>query len=117
MITPSSWKVTLLGVDLLNYFTAHSEGFIKFSFDGASKGNLSLVGLFRDHRTQTSLIYADRCGYDSNNESEYIVVRQGLQKAIKMGYRNIVFEWYFRLVINMVKKLNHETKWDRLNQS
>jgi hypothetical protein len=121
MIAPSSWKVTLRGVtDSLNYFTAPTEGFMKLSFDGASKGNpgpIGLGGLFRDPRTNTTLIYVDHCGYASNNEAEFVATRQGLQIAIKMGYKNIVVEGDSRLVINTVKKLNQGTKWEKLSHS
>lgn len=96
------------------------EGFMKLILDRASKGNSSLAGmggLFRDPRTNTTLIYANHCGYASNNEANFFATRQGLQMEIRMGYKNILVEGDSRLVINTVKKLNQGTKWEKLSHS
>ncbi|CAA3004526.1 Hypothetical predicted protein, partial [Olea europaea subsp. europaea] len=61
-------------VTSLNYFTTPSKGFVKLSFDGASKGNSRLVGLggiFGDFKSNTKLIYVEHCEVASNNERSY----------------------------------------------
>lgn len=104
----------------MQHFTAPEDGFIKLRFDRSSKGNqgpVGLGGLFRDFRVNSCLIYVDHFDYASKNIEEFVVVRKGLLKAIKLGYKNIVVEGDSKQVINTVKKLNHGVKWDKLSHN
>ena len=106
MIASNSWKLITSGVISRQHFTTPLEGFINLSFDGASKGNPGLVGLgwlFHDSGAKSHLIYVNHCGYTSNNEAEFVAVLQGLLMAIKLGYKNMMVEGDFILVINTVK--------------
>jgi len=71
----------------LKHFSVPPEGFIKLSFDGASKGNLGsdgFGGLFRDTQAKIRLIYVEHYGYASKNEEKFAAVRN-LLMASKLG--------------------------------
>lgn len=72
MVSPASWKDIPDIWDTIRIFKPPLEGFIKLSFDGASKGNLrqaGVGGIFRDHPGTTRFIYDDSYGFSSNNEA------------------------------------------------
>jgi len=91
-------------------FIHPQEGLTKLNFDEASKGNPSPAGyggIFRDSQGQTRWIYADKGGIMSNNEAEFMAAYQGINIAIRNGYRKLEIEGDSNLVIGTIKKLNH----------
>ena len=72
MVSLASWKAIPDIGDTIRIFKPPLEGFIKLSFDGASKGNsgqAGVGGIFRDQYGITRFIYDDSCGFASHNEA------------------------------------------------
>jgi len=89
--------------------------FVKLNFDGASKGNPGNVGfggIFRDSQQNTRWIFAEWGGEMTNNEAELWAVHQGLQIAIRNGYRNLEIEGDSQMVIEILKKINNGRNWE-----
>jgi len=120
MITSTSWKVLQSPTSLALSYRRSPRGFIKLSFDWASKwnpGNAGFGGLFRDHETRTHLIYVVDCGYASNIETKFTVVKQGLLVAWKACYKRLVIDGNSQLVMDIVKKLSQGSHWEKLSHN
>lgn len=120
MIAPSSWKLLVSHVISSLHFSLPLEYFINLSFGGASEANPGMVeygGLFWDPFKRTRLIYATQCGYATNSEAKFNVVKQGLLIAIRLGYRMIVIEGDLKMVTEIIKHLNQSAIWENLSHN
>lgn len=89
-------------------FSSPLHGFIKLNFDGASKGNIGLVGyggIFRDDNDGPICFYVGRCGNKSNNVGEFIAMDHYLIIALDNGYQRLHIDGDPLLVLSMVNKL------------
>ena len=120
MLMPNSWKQKPNPRDSSNHFVFPLEDFIKLNFYGATKGNLGAAssgGVFRDHQGNTIQLFAMDYGTMSNNEAKLYALKQGLEIARRENFQKIEVEGDSTLVIDIVKKLQQGTQWDKLIQS
>jgi ribonuclease HI len=93
--------------------------FVKMNFDGASKGNLGLVGfggVFKNHLGQILRIYS--VGKEStNNEVELGTMNQGLSISIREGIQKLIVEGDSLVVIHSLRKLIHGSTISKISSS
>jgi len=57
------------------------------------------------------------CGIESNNEVEFNALKQGLEIARRERIQKLVVEGDSTLVIDIVKKLQQGTHWEKISKS
>lgn len=83
-------------------------GFLKFNIDGASKGNLGVVGyggVIRDEQGNIKVIFHSHLGKATNNMAELMALEQCLEILMEINLHNSIIEADSKLIINSVKKI------------
>ncbi len=74
--------------------------------DGASKGNPGAAAIgatIKDERGQLIACISQRIGHATNNQAEYRAVIAALEKALKMGVRDVDLKADSELVVKQLK--------------
>ena len=74
--------------------------------DGASRGNpgpAAAGAVIKDEKSRTVGEISHRLGFATNNQAEYIAVIMALEKAIKLGARQVVLKADSELVVKQLK--------------
>lgn len=76
-------------VEEISTYRHPPQGFVKLNFDGATKGNMGIGGLFNNDGGTTLRIYAMDCGEATKNEAELHTLKRGVKISIWEKYQNL----------------------------
>lgn len=82
--------------------------FIKFIFNRCSKGNLGIVGfdgIFQDSNNNLLHLFAQSCGFRSNNLADFLAVEEGILIPIRGSYVLLQVDGDSQVVIKCIQHL------------
>jgi ribonuclease HI len=101
-------KSISIACSVSSHWSPPHQGFLKLNFDGASKGNPSVVGyggIFIDETSHILGTYTIKLGTNNNNIVEIKNLEEGLHISLREHYTKLVVEGYYQLIINMLSHL------------
>lgn len=119
MLNPNSWKQKYPPYESPITFMWPQKGFIKLNFDGAAKGKLGVEGsggVFKDDKVNTICLFVMDCGTTRNNEAELYALKRGMEIAKRESFQRLEMEGDSNLAIEMVKKIQQGTTWEKISQ-
>ena len=120
MLAPHSWKLKIPPSRSSSRFVCPLEIFLRLNFDGASKGNrgaASFGGLFRYLQGRVVRLYVSDSGIESNNEVEFNAIKHDLVIVIMERFHKVVVEGDSELVMDIIKKLQQGSQWEKMSRS
>jgi ribonuclease HI len=96
-----------------------TKGSLKINFDGVSKGNPGRIGtggIISDSQGKIIRLYTGSPGNSTNNAVEFGGLETGLEILHMEGMTNVVVEGDSMLVINIVRKLQNNTKVGKIQR-
>ncbi|KAB1227763.1 hypothetical protein CJ030_MR1G028910 [Morella rubra] len=82
-------------------------GWTKLNFDGSSKGKAgkaSIGGVFRNHKAEFLLGYAESIGTASSTIAEVAALRRGLELVLENGWNDVWLEGDYKTLIDIIVK-------------
>lgn len=82
-------------------------GWTKLNFDGSSKGkalNASIGGLFRNHKAEFILGYAEPIGRANSTIAEVAALHRGLELVLENGWSDVWLEGDAKTLIDIIAK-------------
>lgn len=83
------------------------KGWTKLNFDGSSKGKAnkaSIGGVFRNHKAEFILGYAESIGRANSTIAELAALRRGLELVLENGWNDVWLEGDAKTLIDIIAK-------------
>ncbi|KAJ8761552.1 hypothetical protein K2173_004328 [Erythroxylum novogranatense] len=80
-------------------------GWTKLNFDGSRKGragHASIGGVFRDHKAEFLLGYAESIGKATSTVAELVALRRGIELVLENGWSNVWLEGDAKTLVEII---------------
>ncbi|KAL9452636.1 hypothetical protein AB3S75_008429 [Citrus x aurantiifolia] len=87
-------------------------GWTKLNFDGSCKGRTgksSIGGIFRDHKADFLLGYAESIGRTTSTIAELSALRRGLELVLENGWSDVWLEGDAKSLVDIIVQRRHVT--------